>query len=431
VSAADWRAGQTLAWLIDFLDSDGGIAHRVYVQDAAASAPVSLVHPDLLAERAVDLAILEVGSTDAVRAHPTEALANLEPRFALGIHWEDFFTPQDEPIEPSPFLDDPGAFDLVAEAALPAGVAEVTVDGELAEGRYWRPVPQTSFVFPLGTVTEPVADFALEAATEVSGDTVALRTNLPAAPADCLEVEGAPCDDADGDGLVDAWEDLVLDRLRPSIRFDEAEQLITDDVVLFAVGRVAPADDGQIRAYVMLGYGLDYGRCGVSAHDGDSERVVLDLAQPSDGEPGDIEVVGLYTAAHEGTEIDHGTLLQGTDLSIAEFPLDAFTGEPRWRVYASDDKHATYPTAQICEDASFIPCIAEDCDADWVDEPTDYDRLPPVINVGEEGAPRFTDLAAIGFPDEDPFADQEFCGGQGREGTCSSSIRSKLLDDPF
>jgi len=429
--AADWLEGQTLAWLIDFLDADGAIAHRVYVQDAPASAPASSVHPDLLAERSIDLAVLNVGTYTAARAHPTEALANLEPRFALGVHWEDFFTPQDQPIEPIPFHPDPEDFDALAEAALPAGAAEVTVDGELVEGRYWRPEPQTTFLFPLDGVTEPVAPFALEASTEPAGDTVALRTNLPADPGDCVELAHAPCDDLDGDGLVDAWEDLVLDRLRPSIRFDESELLILDDVVLFAVGRVAPAADGHVRAYIMLGYALDYGRCGVSAHDGDSERVVLDLAFPDGGAPGDVEVVGLYTAAHEGTELDHSMVLQGDELSTAEFPLDAFTGEPRWRVYASDNKHATYPSVDLCEDASFIPCIEEDCDADGVDEPTDYDRLPPVVNAGEESAPRLTDLALIGFPDEDPFADQEFCGGQGRDGTCSSAIRDKLLDDPF
>jgi hypothetical protein len=355
------------------------------------------------------------------------------------VHWEDFFMTQDQGIEPIPFHPDPEIFDDSAVAALPPGTEpEVLVDGTASSDRYWRPMPGMVFVFTQRDPSQWAAahdpDFVLQATVEPTENAVALRTNLPASPADCtaLGLDDAPCDDADNDGLVDAWEDLVLNRLRPRIQFDESEPLVDDaDSILFDVARVAPADDGNIRAAIMMGYRQDYGRCGLTAHSGDSERVVLNLALLPDDGPGDVAVIGTYTAAHEGTVTDHGLLLEGDALSTAEFPVDPATGEPRWQVYASDGKHATYHTVQLCEDAEVILCLDEDCAPDNVDDPERYDHLPPIINVGEETASLLDDLARIGFVDEDPWVDQVFCGGLGRDTECSASIRSKLLDDPF
>ncbi len=133
-AAGDWLEGATVAWLIDFLDDEGEVAHRVYYQDAPTNAPEGLVHPDVLADRSVDLALLNVGSFDAVRDHPTQALANLAPAYALGLHWENFFQTQDAGIEPIPFHADPAEFDAAAEAAL-------------GEDRYWRPEPGDRYEF--------------------------------------------------------------------------------------------------------------------------------------------------------------------------------------------------------------------------------------------------------------------------------------------
>lgn len=431
--AGDWLEGATVSWLIDFLDDDGNIAWRVYYQDAPTDAPIGDVYPDLLAERPVDLALLCVGSYDYVRDAPAEALANMDPRYVVGIHWENFFQTQDLPIEPIPLQPDPGDFDDRAADALGADDEDpVLVEGVAQEGRYWRPDPQTHFELPLraegpGPVASEPTD--IDASTEMSGDRLVLHASLPAYQADCAALGDptVPCDDEDADGLTDAWEDLVLQRLHPTIRFDEAEPFFWDDDVLFDVGRVAPSEDGSaIRVFIMQGYGEDYGRCGLSFHDGDSERVAMDLS-PLGG--GDVEVVGLYTAAHEGTIEDHSTLWTGDDVA-GMVTVDEDDG-PRWRVFASDGKHATYPTVDLCEDAEWIPCLEEDCDADGVDDPAGYDILPPIINVGEEDAPRYSGLEQIGFPDEDAWLDQDFCGGQGRGTSCSAPARDKLMDDPF
>lgn len=262
---------------------------------------------------------------------------------------------------------------------------------------------------------------------------LALACNLPRSFDACRELgaDGAPCADVDLDGLTDAWEDLALELLRPLRRFDEAESLLDDPTAALGdVGRVAPAGE-RVRLFVMLGYSKDYGSCGgITGHNGDSERVALDLQPDPSRGPGGVVVVGAYTAAHEGTASDHGRVFTGDDLGALVFAVDARTSDPRWVVFPSADKHATYASTSICEGISPIPCIDEDCGPDGVDDPLLFERLPPIVNAGEEAAPRVTDLAAIGFPGDDAWADQDFCGGLGGAG-CSSPVREKLLVDPF
>jgi hypothetical protein len=278
------------------------------------------------------------------------------------------------------------------------------------------------------------APFVHELRTLLTDDgRLALHSNLPPAVAACLALPAAdpPCDDLDADGLVDAWEDVVLDRLRPLRRFDEAESALDDPAAVLAdVGRVVAAGDGTFRVMVMLGYSYDYGSCGFTSHNGDSERVVLGLVPlPSEGEGG-VVVDRAYTAAHEGAPTDQGRTFVGDALAQLVYTPDPATGQPRWVVFPSADKHATYATLAICEGISVIPCFDEDCGPDGVADPAAYDVLPASWNAGEPAAPRLTDLAPVGFPGDDAWADQDFCGGLG--GTnCSSSVRSKLLIDPF
>jgi hypothetical protein len=265
--------------------------------------------------------------------------------------------------------------------------------------------------------------------TEVLDLGLAIRSNVPAALADC---EGELCEDLDEDGLVDLWEDEVLARTSPALQFDEAEPLLDDpDAVLAMVGRVAPVGS-EIHVYVMIGYHYDYGRCGLSSHDGDSERVAVAyqrMTGPEDG-LGDVQMVAAYTAAHENTVTDHGHVYRDAELAELSFPLDPTSGEPRWLVWPSDGKHATYGSIDACESASLIPCVEEDCAPDGVD-PALFSMMPPVYNAGEELFPRLTDLSPIGFVDEDAWLAQDFCGGRGRGFLCSAPVRDKLLVDPF
>lgn len=273
--------------------------------------------------------------------------------------------------------------------------------------------------------------FVVDCHTELKRMRLAFVCNLPSARADCDEVAGAPCEDVDEDGLTDAWEDLLLAAMRPMQRMDESESLIGDPAAVTGdVGRVAPVGD-HVRVFVMLGYHVDYGSCGgFTGHNGDSERVALDLVADVEGGPGGVVVAGAYTAAHENTANDHGMVFTGAALDQLVFTPDPETQRPRWVVYPSADKHATYATIEICENISAIPCIDEDCAPDDVDDPALYDVLSPVVNAGEEAAPRVTDLAVVGFPGDQAWVDQDFCGGLGGTG-CSSSVLYKLTVDPF
>jgi hypothetical protein len=284
----------------------------------------------------------------------------------------------------------------------------------------WGPTPRASGSAPYGM------------STVIDAGALELVTDLPRAAADCLEDHlPALCDDADRDGLVDEWEDLALDTLRPFVRIDEGDPLRVDaDGRVGSVGRVAPAPDGageeRIRLLLVLAYSRDYGRCTFGAHLGDSERVALDLA-PVPGERGAVRVVRAYTAAHEWSEHDASRLFDGDLAGQLEVAEDTIAGQPRWVVHASRAKHATYATAALCEaEDSWIFCGDEDCAAGRSISPPN-ELLIPVDNAGELDAPRAGSLM-----DEPVWDDVPFCGGLGHgRGPCASPLRDKLLTDPF
>lgn len=150
-TAADqWREGATMAFLVDFFEpGTRTIAFRVYVQDAPTNAPLGFPHDSLLDEHAIDLAVLNVGSWENVSDHPGAFIAAFAPRYVLGGHWEDFFRPQDQPLQPIPLQAPPEDFDAAALAALgDEPQPPVWVDGASVQARYFRPVPGTDFVFP-------------------------------------------------------------------------------------------------------------------------------------------------------------------------------------------------------------------------------------------------------------------------------------------
>jgi L-ascorbate metabolism protein UlaG (beta-lactamase superfamily) len=98
--AAEWKEGEPLAFLIDFLDDRGRIAFRIYYDDCAHNSPYGYPDPGTLSERRVDVAILTVASFAEVADYPDALLHYLQPRHVLLSHWEDFFTPPDRPGRP-------------------------------------------------------------------------------------------------------------------------------------------------------------------------------------------------------------------------------------------------------------------------------------------------------------------------------------------
>ncbi len=266
--------------------------------------------------------------------------------------------------------------------------------------------------------------------TAVIDGVLHLSSELPIRVSDCGFNDA--CDDVDEDGLVDAWENAALDRLRPILRFDEAEPFFFDGSapVLGVVGRVAPIslEPLDVRVWLMLGYSVDYGTCGgFTGHNGDSERVVLRLSADGDG----VVVSGAFTTGHEGTTNDQSRTFTGSALADLVYGFDPATFEPRWVVFPSAAKHATYPDVASCEAVSDVICVDEDCGADNVGDPSLFDRLPAFVNAGEPTLPLVTSLSALGFAGDDAWLPQDFCGGRDRTVECSAPVRDKLIDDPL
>ncbi len=149
-AASGWLEGQTLAFLVDFLDDQGAPAYRVYYQDAPTNAPSGHIPAPALAEKAVDVAILCVGSSDAVADQPAAILGNLTPRFALSGHWEDFFQPVGS-TAPIPLLDVAGYVQR-ADAAMPGTAAGLTIDGQSAAARHVLVQPDSRYVVAPGVM---------------------------------------------------------------------------------------------------------------------------------------------------------------------------------------------------------------------------------------------------------------------------------------
>ncbi len=270
-----------------------------------------------------------------------------------------------------------------------------------------------------------------------------VEATLAARTAEC-DAPVPRCNDSDRDGLVDLWEDAILEHMHPAVTFDEDEPLLRSGSrdAFGALGRVFPAPDNPNRVIVsvQLLYTRDYGAqnpaCfGISAHPGDVERAAFELELLG---AGNAIMTAAYTTGHEGTATDQTTIVRGRELSRLEH-----VGSPpigvRWRVYSSQSKHATYMSKNHCENARFPPlfavCASEDCAPDSVADPERFTRVPKILNAGEDAARRAGDLGVIGFPGIDAWSDAKFCGGldvtPAQERKCPDSLRTKLSKDPF
>ncbi len=147
-SMDEWREGTTLAFVIDFLDpSTSRPLYRVYYQDAPTPSPLGFVPPAILAEKRVDIALLCVGSYQNAEGNPGTTVRALNPRFALGGHWEDFLVAAKGPPQTIPFLD-LDAWTAAARAELPPVTEEsagIRHDGATMAERAMVPRPGDVF----------------------------------------------------------------------------------------------------------------------------------------------------------------------------------------------------------------------------------------------------------------------------------------------
>ena len=91
--AVHFQEGETLAWLVDFLDGDT-IAHRVYIQTSSRGWPDGFFPAELLNEREVDVALLAMDCANIEASGRDSIIDFLQPETVIFCHWERFFRPK-------------------------------------------------------------------------------------------------------------------------------------------------------------------------------------------------------------------------------------------------------------------------------------------------------------------------------------------------
>jgi hypothetical protein len=98
--AADYKLGNTWAFLIDLLDEKGRVVFRIHYVDAVGSPPHGIVPPGLLKERDVDLHIACVPGFEQADFYPETTLSHHRVKYVLLGHWEDFLQPRSDALKP-------------------------------------------------------------------------------------------------------------------------------------------------------------------------------------------------------------------------------------------------------------------------------------------------------------------------------------------
>ena len=90
-SVNDWLEGNTFSFLIDYLQPDGNIDLRLFIQSSSCNPPAGIPPPALLKDRPVDIAFLGLASFHFSPDYPCTLLEAIQPKEIVWIHWEDFF----------------------------------------------------------------------------------------------------------------------------------------------------------------------------------------------------------------------------------------------------------------------------------------------------------------------------------------------------
>lgn len=258
----------------------------------------------------------------------------------------------------------------------------------------------------------------------------ALTVTMPGA-ASC-----ASCTDADGDGLADSWESMLLERVRPRIVFHPDDPMVNDPAGnVGLVARVFPVSPTVVRVIFVVAFAFDDGvqvlGFSVTGHDGDGERVALELGLEDGGRRATLRRA--YFSAHEGMPNEQSrTVSEGEVRSMLRYGRDG-DGQPRWLVFPSEGKHAEFPSYAVCSDTSLwgTGWFSEKCGED---EERGRAIDPRFVNAGEKDGQLVDDLSAVGYPREHAWDGSRFCGGlrdAPRHGVCGRPMDAKLLTDPF
>jgi len=87
----DWLEGSIYSFLIDYLDENGAIELRLFIQSSSCNPPNGFPPVTLLQKKKIDIAFLGVASYSASPDYPKELLKIISPQKIVWVHWEDFF----------------------------------------------------------------------------------------------------------------------------------------------------------------------------------------------------------------------------------------------------------------------------------------------------------------------------------------------------
>lgn len=100
--AIDWRSGENVSYLLDFLDEKDRSVYRVFIQTSASSFPNGMVPDAVLNDgKSIDMAVLCAASYEKMKRYPEYLLERMMPQKVVLVHWEKFWTPY-EPGRASP-----------------------------------------------------------------------------------------------------------------------------------------------------------------------------------------------------------------------------------------------------------------------------------------------------------------------------------------
>lgn len=85
-----WKEGQTIAYLIDFLDTNQQPLYRIFYQDSASAEQQGIV-PTLGDNVAINVAIICPASFSQIKNYPESIVNNTQAKHYILGHWEDFF----------------------------------------------------------------------------------------------------------------------------------------------------------------------------------------------------------------------------------------------------------------------------------------------------------------------------------------------------
>lgn len=93
----DFQEGLVLAWLIDFLNDDGSVLYRVFLQTSVTEYPYGYFPQAILQQHPVDVAMLGMGFADLEWKQKPNVIGFLHPKTVIFCHWENFFQPKSIP----------------------------------------------------------------------------------------------------------------------------------------------------------------------------------------------------------------------------------------------------------------------------------------------------------------------------------------------